>query len=131
MPCNRVTRYLFPRSCRSLNTPLCHLNLMDLLAHARLFAPLPKGIKPVTRRLCTAGTVSAENLRLRSTHYDAPPWSLSPMPCVPFWGQYVAEGHSADRFSLISTREAAVQEALEDALSSVGIPFSVVPTATL
>ena len=76
------------------------------------------------QRLVRAGAVSLADLRMRSSsrRYDAPAsLPITDDLCLVL-GQYLAEGHSADRFSLISTRDAEVQNALDAALRESGIP---------
>ena len=45
------------------------------------------------------------------------------------WGQFVAEGHAAERYALISTRDPEVQTVLEADLRAIGAPLAVAPTA--
>ena len=78
----------------------------------------------VAAQLCRDGRLSTDQIRLRSSRrYDAP--ALLPITTAfcTVLGQYVAEGHSADRFSLISVRDPQVQIVLEEALRSIDLPF--------
>lgn len=77
----------------------------------------------VAARLCEQNKATVADFVVGGKRYSAP--ALLPVTdalCTVL-GQYVAEGHGADRFCLISTREAEVQTVLENALNKTGVPF--------
>ncbi len=73
--------------------------------------------------LMERGAVSLADLSLHGKRDTQPAMlELTPELGIVF-GQYLAEGHGAARFALLSVREQEVQDELERCLHSVGIPF--------
>lgn len=77
---------------------------------------------PVAQALLEADHVSIEDLQFLGSTYTSPTQLKIDAALMVLFGQYVAEGHSAERFSLISTREAEAQNILEQALQSRAVP---------
>ncbi len=78
---------------------------------------------PAMQHLVQMGVVKPEAVRVCGKRYDAP--ALVPLtPELGFvFGQYIAEGHSAERFTLFSVRDADTQSELARTLQESRIPF--------
>ena len=83
-----------------------------------------EGIEPrLARDILTASPALVARATIGSRRHQTPvQWAISPAMMF-VWGQFLAEGHAAEQFALISTRDPEVQRVLEADLRSIGAPF--------
>ncbi len=73
--------------------------------------------------LLTREIMPLEELQIRGTRYGLKALLELSIPLGFVFGQYIAEGHAAGRYALISVRNPEVQHELEQSLLTLEIPF--------
>jgi len=73
--------------------------------------------------LLSTGSITLGDLCLQGSRYTRPAELPLNTELGVLWGQYLAEGHAADRFALLSVRDPDVQQEVQRCLVSCLVPF--------